>query len=190
MLHDGRPRIFVTVGTDHHPFDRLVQWIDDWMIEGGGAWHARVFVQSGNATPPRHAAWAKLVPHGEMQHHMRTTAAVVCHGGPASITECREAGVVPIVVPRNPTLGEHVDDHQLRFSRRMAALGKVRLAESSQELAALLDQAVSSSDAFRFTPGAEGVAHTVEEFDRVLTALLAERPARRRRLRTDAGAGR
>lgn len=59
-LHDERPLVFVTVGTDYHPFDRLVQWIDDWMIEGGGAARARVFVQSGTSTPPRHAAWEKL----------------------------------------------------------------------------------------------------------------------------------
>ena len=23
-----RPLVFVTVGTDHHPFNRLVQWVD------------------------------------------------------------------------------------------------------------------------------------------------------------------
>src|SRR5687768_6261414 len=102
MLYDGKPWVFVTVGTDHHRFDRLVQWIDDWMIEGGGVRRARVFVQSGSAKPPRHASWERLIPYAEVQHHLRTAAAVVCHGGPASITECREAGVVPIVVPRHP----------------------------------------------------------------------------------------
>ena len=30
-----RDMIFVTVGTDHHPFDRLIEWTDAWAAEGG-----------------------------------------------------------------------------------------------------------------------------------------------------------
>ena len=25
------PLVFVTVGTDHHPFDRLIHWMDRWL---------------------------------------------------------------------------------------------------------------------------------------------------------------
>lgn len=171
-LHDGRPFVFVTVGTDYHRFDRLIQWVDEWMIEGGGASRARVFVQSGAATPPRHAAWATLVGREEMHRFLHTAAAVVCHGGPASITECRSAGVVPIVVPRRQDLGEHVDDHQLRFTRRLAAYDKINLADTSEGLRHLLDRAVASPESFRLPADSTGTEETVAEFERLVHALM------------------
>ncbi|HBW18036.1 MAG TPA: hypothetical protein DEH11_02965, partial [Actinobacteria bacterium] len=43
------PRVVVTVGTDHHPFDRLISWINDWL--GQHPEHADTFfVQSGAAS--------------------------------------------------------------------------------------------------------------------------------------------
>ena len=38
------PFTFVTVGTDHHPFDRLVNWVDSWTTDGEGR-HALVKVE-------------------------------------------------------------------------------------------------------------------------------------------------
>jgi UDP-N-acetylglucosamine transferase subunit ALG13 len=184
-LHDGRPLVFVTVGTDHHRFDRLMAWVDEWMIEGGGAQRARVFVQAGTSTAPRHAASAELVPRGEMERFVRDSAAVVCHGGPASISECRRAGVLPIVVPRLHMFHEHVDDHQVMFTGRLAALGKIRLADSSAQLAELLDSALASPEAFRLPPGPNDVEAAIAEFGRVVATLFTDNdgqaPTRRRR---------
>ena len=42
-------------------------------------------------------------------------------------------GKVPIVVPRRPTLGEHVDGHQLRFVARMQEEGRCIVPESYDE---------------------------------------------------------
>ena len=184
-LHDGRPSVFVTVGTDYHRFDRLIQWVDDWMIEAGGASRARVFVQCGSATPPRHAAWERLVSRDEMDRFLHTAAAVVCHGGPASITECRSAGIVPIVVPRLRILGEHVDDHQLLFTRRLAGLEKIHLAATSDSLARLLDRAVAFPESFRLAAGTDGAEDAVAQFERLVCALLQSncRPVQGRRSR-------
>ena len=181
-----RPLVFVTVGTDHHPFDRLMQWIDDWI--GASSAGARVFVQCGTSKPPERAESAELITHGELHTFLSTAAAVVCHGGPASITECRDAGVVPIVVPREHRFGEHVDDHQVRFGRRMADLTKVHLAGSSEHLSALLDAALSGSDGFRFAPGEDAVDGTIAAFERLLGEMLTG--ARRHRSRSTISAGR
>ena len=187
-LHDGRPLVFATVGTDHHRFNRLMTWLDEWMIEGGGAQRARVFVQSGTSSPPRHAASAELIPRAELGRFLRDAVAVVCHGGPASITECRSAGVLPIVVPRLHVFHEHVDDHQVMFTRRLADLGKIRLADSSAQLAELLDAALASPGTFRLPPGAGDAEATVAEFGRVVATLFTDTdggvPSRRRRRRS------
>lgn len=170
-LRDGRPLVFVTVGTDFHPFDRLVHWLDEWMIEGGGAARSRVFIQSGTSAEPRHAAWAELITRDEMHRFLGSAAAVVCHGGPASITECRSAGVLPIVVPRVHLFGEHVDDHQVVFTRHLAELGKIRLADTKERLLHLLDDALAAPDLYRIAPGAGDYEATVAEFARVVDAL-------------------
>ena len=59
-------------------------------------------------------------------------------------------GAVPIVVPRQHRLGEHVDDHQVAFSRRLAADGGgIHLAETEAELHRLLDRVAAEPAAFR-----------------------------------------
>ena len=56
-----RDLVFVTVGTDHHPFDRLCGWADAWVAAGR---HPEVpwFVQSGTSAAPTHAPAARLHP--------------------------------------------------------------------------------------------------------------------------------
>jgi diacylglycerol kinase (ATP) len=47
------PLLLVTVGTDHHPFDRLVRWVDGWLDgETGQAAGLRCLMQTGTSAPP------------------------------------------------------------------------------------------------------------------------------------------
>ena len=64
---------------------------------------------------------------------MREAAVVVCHGGPGTIMLAATMGKRPIVVPRRKAAGEHVDDHQHAFTRRIAADGAIILAESESD---------------------------------------------------------
>lgn len=140
-----RPSVFVVVGTDHHPFDRLVHWVDDWLavrpqVDG--------LVQSGTSAPPVRAHGAAYLRYGEVQRRMRAATVVVCHGGPGTIMDCRAAGKVPVVVPRRSSLGEHVDDHQVVFCDKVAAQGVIRLAQTAAQLHGLLDSALADPAAF------------------------------------------
>ncbi len=149
---DRIPLVLVAVGTDYHPFDRLVGWVDAWLADAGPC-RAEVLVQHGTSAAPTVADGRTLLDHGELQDVMERAAVVVCHGGPATITEARRRGRLPICVPRDPARGEHVDDHQQLFARRMGAAGIVRLAETEAELRAALDEALDRPE--RFTVGAE-----------------------------------
>lgn len=131
--------VLVVVGTDHHPFGRLVQWVDRW-----AQLHPDVacLVQFGTAAPPRVCAGVAYLAHPELQSLMKQARAVVSHGGPGTIMEMRSNGHLPVVVPRDPALGEHVDSHQQRFARVVADGGVVRLAESEVDFARVLDEAL------------------------------------------------
>ncbi len=77
----------------------------------------------------------------------------VCHAGVGSIVLARRYGLRPIVVPRKHELGEHVDDHQLELSRRLAQSGIVTLVEDERDLAAAVfassDEAIASGTPLR-----------------------------------------
>jgi UDP-N-acetylglucosamine transferase subunit ALG13 len=147
--------VFVTVGTDHHPFDRLIEWIDRW-FEDGGLRRARGMVQTGTSRAPRHAGWQPYLTHDQLQEHMRQATCIVCHGGPTTIVDAIGHGKRPIVVPRLKAMGEHVDDHQVAFVRWIETQQDIEVATTEERLRTLLDLAVSVPDSLAATsPPAE-----------------------------------
>jgi UDP-N-acetylglucosamine transferase subunit ALG13 len=111
---------------------------------------------------------------------MRDAAAVVCHGGPGTIMECRSLGLLPIVVPRQARLGEHVDDHQIRFARRMATTGGIHLAETEAQLHELLERVFVDPAAFRSEGVAPQLTATIRRFGELVDSLVAGVGERRR----------
>jgi UDP-N-acetylglucosamine transferase subunit ALG13 len=162
--------VFVTVGTDFHPFDRLITWIDSWLMESHEE-RVHCFVQYGTSQPPRRPGSSPYVTHDEMARRIGEAKAVVCHGGPGTIIDCLRSGTKPIVVPRRQALGEHVDDHQLRFARRLASMGYIRLAETSDDFRRLISAAIDGSKEFvlrdvegeRITDAVARFSETVQE---------------------------
>jgi UDP-N-acetylglucosamine transferase subunit ALG13 len=147
----AQPFLLVTVGTDHHPFARLLDWVGHWSA-AHPSW--QVAVQHGGTPAPGYGRTFAYCGHEELLGLIAAADVVVTHGGPATITQARAAGHVPVVVPRQPALGEHVDDHQVLFARRLGAAGVVHLAESEAALAAAVDAARAGAHGGR--PAAAG----------------------------------
>jgi len=173
------PLLLVTVGTDHHPFDRLVGWAGAWLAAHPGT--LRCLMQTGTSAPPAGPAeWQAYLEFGALQAAMASAAAVVCHGGPGTILGARHMGAVPIVVPRQHRLGEHVDDHQVAFSRRLAAQGGgIHLAETETDLHRLLDRVAADPAAYRSGPRDRATVTAVREFGRLVDGLVGRRPSPR-----------
>ncbi|RCV56031.1 glycosyltransferase [Marinitenerispora sediminis] len=176
---DDRPLVLVSIGTDHHPFDRLVDWVDAYAADHPAV---RCLVQHGGTRPPSVAEGVAFLDHDRLGALMAEAAAVVTHGGPATVTEARRSGHLPITVARDPELGEHVDDHQLRFVSRLDIAGMVRSCASSQQLAATLDKALRQPTDFRLDPdagtGPAAAAHRAGELIDLLCSA-GEEPAPR-----------
>ncbi|WP_110239294.1 glycosyltransferase [Nocardioides gilvus] len=128
------PSVAVLLGTDHHPYDRAVRWAAELAAEDGSQW----FVQHG-FTPwpletPASLSGAPMLGIDELTRVMDVADVVITHGGPGLIMEARAARHVPIVIPRDPDLGEHVDSHQLDFAARLRDEGTIRLVSTLDEL--------------------------------------------------------
>jgi len=120
--------IALFAGTHDAPFDRLVR-VAELLSERVSA---EVLLQYGPSRAP-------LVPvigtpalsPDEVRAWLSRALVVVTHGGPGLIFEALAAGHQPIVLPRDPRFGEHVDAHQLAFAARMG--GRVRLVDSVEQ---------------------------------------------------------
>ncbi|MBO4701112.1 MAG: multidrug MFS transporter [Lachnospiraceae bacterium] len=109
--------IFVTVGTHEQPFNRLVEYMDEWAADH----EEEIVIQTGFSTyDPKNCRWQKLFPYQEMVNNVNEARIVITHGGPSSFIMPLQIGKVPIVVPRKYEFNEHVNDHQVDFCNQVA----------------------------------------------------------------------
>ena len=111
--------IFVTVGTHEQPFNRLVKKVDDLVAQGNIK--EKVVIQTGFSTyNATHCEAHKMMSFDEMQQALKDARIVITHGGPSSFIEALQFGKVPIVVPRKEKYHEHVNNHQVDFTKLIA----------------------------------------------------------------------
>lgn len=173
--------VAVLLGTDHHPFPRLIDWVERLATTTDHTW----FVQHGaTALPDRltdrlpdrvHAT--PILGIDALQDLLTRAAAVVTHGGPGLIMEARAAGHHPIVVPRDPRLGEHVDDHQQRFCARIAREGVITVADDLPALAAAV--LAEHTHGPRRPADGTSVSPAADRLGLLVDALVARRAGRR-----------
>ncbi len=112
--------IFVTVGTHEQPFNRLIEEID--RLKGENIIEDEVIIQKGYSTyEPKYCEAFDLIGYDEMDKYIKEARIVITHGGPASFIAPLALKKIPIVVPRQKKYNEHVNDHQLEFSKAVAA---------------------------------------------------------------------
>ncbi len=116
--------IFVTVGTHEQPFDRLIKAIDD--LKARNIINDNVFIQKGFSTYiPKHCQYKDFCSFDEMTFFYKRARIIITHAGPSSIIEALSEGKIPIVVPRRKEFGEHVDNHQLEFTKLLCKKKKI-----------------------------------------------------------------
>lgn len=125
--------IFVTVGTHEQPFNRLIKNIDE--LTGKGILNEDVFIQKGYSDYcPKYCSYKGMLGFDEMNKYAEDARIIITHGGPGSILLSWNFNKVPIVVPRDPVFKEHVDRHQIMFTKRLEVLNKVIAVYDIDEL--------------------------------------------------------
>lgn len=124
--------ILVTLGTHGQPMLRLVPVLTSLATTRPdlGPFEA----QLGPTPAPGGWVTHTLVSSKELDRLLARSDIVITHGGPATIAQARAHGRVPIVIPRRQEAGEHVDDHQVYYSKRLAAAGEIIMVEDAESL--------------------------------------------------------
>ncbi len=126
-------KIFVTVGFERKPFDRLVKIIDQGIMEGKLPWST--FIQAGYSQyTPKNCRYRHFLEFEDMIQEVKYSDIIISHGGVGTIVLCLNQGKIPILFPRDPRYQEHVDDHQLDFCRVMDKHKKALVAYDGHTL--------------------------------------------------------
>ena len=123
--------IFVTVGTERFPFDRLIRAVDELQDALQGE---PVFMQTGCSTYTPSCAHQSFLSYEETRCKTREARIVIGHAGAGTLLTCAELGKVPVMMARKRSLGEHVDDHQQMLAERMAERGSILLASNPEDI--------------------------------------------------------
>jgi UDP-N-acetylglucosamine transferase subunit ALG13 len=133
--------ILVTVGNAFQPFTRLLRAVD--ALAGEGVFQTEaVLMQTGHAGySAGHAEARAFWPIEEFERSLSEATLIISHGG-CTVLEAVARGKLPVVMPRSARYGEHVNDHQIRFARALAAQGRALVAYEPEELKAAVQEAL------------------------------------------------
>ncbi len=174
--------IFVTVGTHHQGFDRLVQAADELAAE----LDEQVVIQRGvTETIPQHARHFDFCTMQEMADWISQARLVVAQAGAGTIITALQQDKPLVVTPRLTAYGENYTDHQIELSAELDRQGRAVLVtelttaslqeaiQRSLNMQAEFDQSDALVQALRWQmddwqPLAEKISRRLEKLNRRL----------------------
>lgn len=113
--------IFVTLGTQDKPFNRLLEAIEQQVIRGNLT--DEIVIQAGYTnfqTQCNNIKVFDLIDRDLFEDFMNESSLLITHGGVGSIISGLTHGKKVIAVPRLHEYGEHVNNHQLEIIKCFA----------------------------------------------------------------------
>ncbi len=122
--------ILVTVGTQL-PFDRLIKAVDAFATDLTKPAVAQI--GRGNYTP-QNMKWIKNIEPVDFDRMFHEASVIVSHAGIGTVLTAKRFGKPIILVPRQASLGEHRNDHQLATVSQLAGRPGIYVANNDEEL--------------------------------------------------------
>lgn len=130
--------IFIAVGTQY-PFDRLIKYVDEWLVEQSII--EPVFAQIGDGEyTPKIMEWERFINADIYEEKVKEADLIIAHAGMGNIITAIENQTPIIVMNRQHKHGEHRNDHQLDGLSWMGKLDGVYTATDKETLYQLLDR--------------------------------------------------
>lgn len=130
--------IFVTVGTEQYPFNRLMQWLE--ILQESQILQEELVVQYGTSTVlPSGSTVYRLLKDDDFRAHIQRARLVIAHCGEGTVLLLDQLSKPYVLVPRSVRFQEHVDDHQVELAVALEGMG-VPIAWCPGDLVRFLDQ--------------------------------------------------
>ena len=156
--------IFVTVGSQKFPSNRLIKKVDQMVQESTIT--EEVLIQTGASDyTPSHCRYQPFYNRALFSEMLGSCTILITHGGTGTIIDAVKRGKKAIVVPRLSRYGEHVDDHQMELTQRFHEMGLVCACPDTARLPEAL-AAVRSLGSGEYPSNTEAFIASVEEFIR------------------------
>ncbi|MEE3420695.1 MAG: PssE/Cps14G family polysaccharide biosynthesis glycosyltransferase [Lachnospiraceae bacterium] len=125
--------VFISVGTQKFPFDRLLEAVDRCIAEG--VIKDEVFAQTGNCRyEPLYYKCSRFLDQVEYKELMKRSDLVITHAGTGAIIGAVKDHKKVIAVPRYAKYGEHIDNHQTQVLSAFEEMGYIEACYHTEEL--------------------------------------------------------
>lgn len=132
--------IFVTVGTQDVPFDRLLKAVDK--LVRNGVIKDEVVVQSGcSKFSSKRIKVINYMEPLEFKSLLSRASVVITHGGVGTILDALKSNKVIIAIPRLKRYKEHANDHQLQIINKFSNMGYIIPCRDISKLEMCLEDA-------------------------------------------------
>lgn len=151
--------IFVTVGSQKFPFDRLIKKVDQLIREG--LIQEEVFIQTGTSGYVPACPHQAFCERARFEELMEECGVLITHGGAGTMVDAAKRGKRTVAVPRLARYGEHVDDHQLELTEQLHKMNLVYACLNAEDLPEVL-RAVRDQSPARFPSNTEAFIRVLD----------------------------
>lgn len=154
--------IFVIVGSQKFPFDRLIREMDRLVEEG--VIQDEVISQIGvSKYTPKYMKWQRFMDKETFDHHIESCDLLVTHAGEGAIMTGLLKKRKVIAVPRYERLCEHVSDHQLEIARALEKQNCIINVEDISKLEHIMAH-IDEYELEEYISGRETILKTICDF--------------------------
>ncbi len=153
--------IFVSVGTQKFPFDRLIKLVDDAL---SNMKDTEAFAQIGTSEyKPQNMQYADYLSKSEFEQKIKDCDLLITHSGVATIMAGLKEQKPVIVVPRLAQYKEHIDDHQLQVAETYSSNNYIIQYEDGQDISELIEK-VGKFEFRRYVSNRENVVSVLKDY--------------------------
>lgn len=154
--------IFVTLGTQDKPFDRVVKKIDE-LVEKKII-KEEVIIQCGASNvKTKNVKLVDFIPYEDFNSYIENSSYIIAHAGVGSVLDGLKARKKVIVVPRLAKYNEQKNDHQLQITEEFGKRGLIIPCKDENDL----EKAISKLKDFTpktFESNTNNFVNLIEDF--------------------------
>lgn len=132
-MQDKSIKIFIPLGTQKFPFNRLIKEINR-LIEKKAIKRENIFIQSAIFDIIPLCDYTTILSNSSFQKKIEEADLIITHCGVNSIISCMRLNKKLIIVPRLKQYGEHVDNHQTEIANLMKNKFKICCLDNVSKL--------------------------------------------------------